>query len=92
MGEFIARESGTGVWCRMKIEVLGSGCANCKKLEANVRAALKELGKKAEVVKVEDIDKIMDYGVMMTPALVIDGKVVLKGRVASVDELKKLLN
>lgn len=75
----------------MKIEVLGSGCPKCKMLEANVRKALEEAKKKAEVVKVTDIEKIMEYGVMSTPAIVIDGKVKSYGRVVDVSEIKKWL-
>jgi len=75
----------------MKIEVLGSGCPKCKLLEANVRKALEETGKKAEVVKVTEIDKIIGYGVMSTPALVIDGEVKSYGRIATTEEIKKWL-
>ena len=75
----------------MKIKVLGSGCPNCKVLEANTKKALKELKIKADVEKVTDITKIMGYGVMSTPALVVNEKVVLYGRVLSSDEIKKLL-
>ncbi|MFH0870319.1 MAG: thioredoxin family protein [archaeon] len=73
----------------MKIEVLGSGCSKCKMLEANARKALEEIGKKAEVVKVTEMDKIIAYGVMSTPALVIDGKVKCYGRIPDVKEIKK---
>ena len=59
----------------MRIEILGPGCARCHGLEANVRKALEMLGKDAEIVDVTDIQQIMAYGVMATPALVIDGKV-----------------
>lgn len=76
---------------KMKIEILGSGCSNCKKLEANAKKALAELGKKAEIVKVTEIDKIVEYGVMSTPALVIDGEVKSYGKVASVEEIKDML-
>ncbi len=65
----------------MVIKVLGSGCPKCKKLEENVRKALDESGLTAEVEKVTDMNKIMDYGVMMTPGLVIDEKVVSTGKV-----------
>jgi small redox-active disulfide protein 2 len=75
----------------MKIEVLGSGCPKCKLLEANVRKALEETGKKAEVVKVTEIDKIIGYGVMSTPALVVDGEVKSYGRIATTEEIKKWL-
>jgi small redox-active disulfide protein 2 len=75
----------------MKIEILGTGCPKCKMLEANARKALEEMGKKAEVAKITDIDKIIEYGVMTTPALVIDGKVKSSGKVADVEEIKKLI-
>jgi small redox-active disulfide protein 2 len=75
----------------MDIKILGSGCAKCKKLEQSTRDALNELGLDANVSKVEDLMEIMGYGVVMTPALVIDGKVVLKGRIAGVKEIKVLL-
>jgi len=75
----------------MKIEILGTGCPKCKLLEENARKALAEAGKKAEVVKVTDISKIMEYGVMSTPAIVIDGKVKSYGRVNVVSEIKKWL-
>jgi len=75
----------------MKIEILGSGCAKCKQLNANVETAVKELGLSVEVVKVTEIAKIAAYGVMMTPALVIDGKVKSSGRNLSVAEIKKII-
>ena len=74
----------------MKIEILGTGCPKCKQLEENARKAVAELGKQAEIVKVTDIDKIISYGVMTTPAIVIDGE-VRGGGVASVEEIKKWL-
>ncbi|MEM2974585.1 MAG: thioredoxin family protein [Candidatus Micrarchaeia archaeon] len=75
----------------MKIEILGSGCPKCKQLEANARKALEESGKKAEVVKVTKIDKIIEYEVMSTPAIVIDGKVKAYGRIPEVKEIKEWL-
>jgi len=75
----------------MKIEVLGTGCSKCKTLYENVKKALEESGKDAEVVKVEEIPKIMAYGVMSTPALVVDGQVRLSGKVASVAEIMGML-
>lgn len=75
----------------MKIEVLGSGCAKCKTLYENTKKALEESGQSAEVVKIEDIPTIMKYGVMSTPALVIDGQVKFSGKVASVAEIKGML-
>ena len=75
----------------MKIEILGTGCAKCKQLTASVEIAVKELGLSAEVVKVTEIAKIVVYGVMMTPALVVDGKVKSSGRNLSVAEIKKII-
>ncbi|MEM2948923.1 MAG: thioredoxin family protein [Candidatus Bilamarchaeaceae archaeon] len=75
----------------MKIEILGSGCANCKKLEENARKAVEKSGKKAEIVKVTDFGEIASYGVMRTPALVIDGTVKSEGRIPTVDEIVKML-
>ena len=75
----------------MKIEILGTGCAKCKQLEKNVLAALAQTGKFAEVVKVEDLQKIMEYGVMSTPGLVIDGKVVSVGKLLTPDEITELI-
>jgi small redox-active disulfide protein 2 len=75
----------------MKIEIFGTGCPKCKKLFENVQEAVKALSMSAEIVKVEDIEKIMEAGVMMTPALVMDGEVKSTGKVLSVDEIKKIL-
>jgi small redox-active disulfide protein 2 len=75
----------------MKIEILGTGCAKCKALYENVKRAVDESGTSAEVVKVEDIPSIMKYGVMSTPALVIDGQVKFSGKLASVGEIKGML-
>jgi len=76
----------------MKIEVLGTGCAKCKALEETVKQAVAQSGKFAQIEKVEDIMKIMEYGVMSTPGLVIDGKVVSTGKLLSVDEVAALIN
>lgn len=75
----------------MNIKILGTGCANCKKLESNVKAAVKELGIEATVEKVENIKDIIGYGVMKTPALVIDGQVKVAGKILGVEEIKKYL-
>jgi small redox-active disulfide protein 2 len=75
----------------MEIKVLGSGCAKCKKLEESTRMAVKELAIDASIEKVEDILKIMQFGVMSTPALVIDGKVAFSGKSPSVTELKEII-
>ena len=74
-----------------KIEVFGTGCAKCNRLEKNVHQAVKESGVKAVVVKVSDIQEIMNRGVLMTPALVINGEAKATGRVPSVDEIKNML-
>lgn len=71
--------------------MFGTGCAKCKRLEKNVDEALTKAGIKAEVVKIEDIDAITDRGIMVTPALAIDGDVKLMGKVPSVDELIGML-
>jgi small redox-active disulfide protein 2 len=83
--KFILREA------VMKLEVLGTGCAKCKTLHENVKKAVELAGKAAEVVKVEDIPTIMKYGVMSTPALVKDGKVLFSGRLATADEIAGML-
>jgi len=75
----------------MKIEILGTGCPKCKATEKVVRKVVEELGKDIEVVKVEDLQEIVNRGVMMTPAVVVDGEVKIIGHVPSVDEIKKLL-
>ena len=75
----------------MRIEVLGSGCMKCSRLEKNVRKAVEKKGVKAEIVKVTDLMEITDRGVMITPGLVIDGRVVSSGKVPSVDEIASLL-
>ena len=75
----------------VKIEVMGTGCAKCKSLLKNVQKAVEESGTDAEIIKVDSIQEIMDRGVMMTPALYIDGKSVMMGRTATVDEIKRYL-
>jgi small redox-active disulfide protein 2 len=76
----------------MKIEILGVGCPKCKLLTANAEAAVKELNITADISKITDITKITEYGVMMTPALAIDGIVVSAGKVLSKDEIKKIIS
>ncbi len=76
----------------MKIEVLGTGCAKCVTLEKVVKEAVAKSGKFAQIEKVDDIVKIMSYGVMSTPGLVIDSKVVSTGKVLSVDEVLALIS
>jgi len=75
----------------MIIKVLGTGCANCKNLERVTREALSDLGIDARIEKVEDYGQIMGYGVMSTPGLVVDERVVLSGRVPSVEQVRDLL-
>ncbi|NLB23145.1 MAG: thioredoxin family protein [Clostridium sp.] len=74
----------------MIIKILGSGCSNCKKLEANVREAAQELGLSITIDKIQDMKDIVSYGVMSTPSLVVDESVKMIGKVASVEEIKKL--
>ena len=76
----------------MEIKVLGSGCPNCKVLERNVALALEKSKVNAKVTKVTDIAKIMEYGVMSTPALVIDEEVKSYGKVNDINEIIKLLS
>lgn len=76
----------------MEIKILGSGCSNCKKLEANAKEAVKELNVEADITKVQEIKDIMKYGVMRTPAIVINEKVKMFGKVCTVDEIKKYIN
>ncbi len=71
----------------MKIEILGTGCPKCKKLTELVEEAVSELGISAEIIKVTDINKIIDYGVMVTPALVIDGNVKVAGKIPGKEEI-----
>ena len=73
------------------IKILGTGCPNCKRTEAVVRTVVAELKREVNIIKVEDIQEIMEYNIMSTPAIVIDEKVVLKGHVPSFEEIKKLL-
>jgi small redox-active disulfide protein 2 len=76
----------------MKIEVLGTGCAKCKTLEENAKQALAKIGGFHELKKVEDIVEIMNYGVMSTPALVVDGSVKSSGKLLSVDEILEIIS
>ena len=73
------------------IKILGTGCPKCKTLEKTTREAVAEMGLDIEILKVEDIQKIMQYGIMRTPGLVINEKVVLAGRLPSISEVKNLL-
>jgi small redox-active disulfide protein 2 len=74
------------------IKVLGPGCKKCKQLEQNVRDAVAALGAEMQVIKVEDMQEMMKYGIMSSPGLVVDEKVLLTGKVPSIDELKAILN
>ncbi len=73
----------------MKIAVYGPGCANCQNLEKNAKEAVKEIGIDAEITKIQEIDKILESGIIATPALAIDGEMKSMGRVPSVEEIKK---
>ena len=74
-----------------RIQILGPGCPKCKKLAANAEAAVKDLGIEYEIEKVSDINEIMKFGVMMTPALAVDGDVKAVGKVLSPEEIEKML-
>ncbi len=74
-----------------KIQILGTGCPKCQKLAESAEAAAKELGIEYEMEKIKDIGAILDFGVMVTPALAVDGEVKVSGKVPSVDEIKKML-
>lgn len=76
----------------MVIKILGTGCPKCKQLEENAKKAIELSGVEASIEKVSEINKIMDYGVMMTPALVVDGEVKSVGKVLTTDEIKKLIS
>lgn len=75
----------------MKLQILGTGCPKCKKLANNAEAAAEELGVDYEIEKVTDINDIQKYGVMMTPALAVDGEVKVTGKVADVEDIKEFL-
>lgn len=75
----------------MQIQILGTGCPKCKKLMENAQQAVQSAGVTAEVVKISQIDEIMKFGVMMTPALAIDGQVKSVGKVLTTEEIKKFL-
>ncbi len=74
-----------------KVQILGTGCPKCKKLAENAQAAVREAGLECEIVKVTDINEIMKFGVMLTPALAIDGQVKTVGKVPAPEDIKKML-
>ncbi len=74
-----------------KIQILGTGCPKCAKLAANAEAAVKALGLDCDIEKVTDLNEIMSFGVMLTPALAVDGQVKVVGKVPSPDEIQQLL-
>lgn len=73
----------------MKIQILGTGCPKCKKTLELVEKVVKETGANVEIEKVDDIEQIMNFGVMMTPAVAIDGEVKVSGKIPSADDIKK---
>jgi len=75
----------------MKIQILGTGCAKCKKLEENAKEALKKENIQAEVIKITDLEDIMEMGVMITPALAVNGKVFSTGKILSSEEISKII-
>ena len=75
----------------MKIQILGTGCLKCKKTIEAAEVAVKELGIDAEIVKITNINEIMKFGVMMTPALAVDGEVKFMGKVPTVEQIKELI-
>ncbi|HEQ79055.1 MAG TPA: thioredoxin family protein [Euryarchaeota archaeon] len=76
----------------MKIEIFGTGCAKCIGLEKNVRKLVSQMNIDAEIVKIDDLDVMLDRGVMSTPCMAIDGEMVIRGRLPSDDELKRMLS
>ncbi len=76
----------------MELKILGTGCAKCKRLEEATKAAADELGIQYNIEKITDLEKIMTFSVMSTPALVVNGQVKVSGRVPSVEDIKKLLS
>jgi len=76
----------------MKIEVVGPGCGRCIATEKNVKEAVKQLGIQAEITKVTDVAEFGKKGVMFTPGVIVDGKVVISGKIPTVDELKEIIS
>ena len=75
----------------MKIEIVGTGCPKCKALENNTKMALNNLGQEAEIVKVNEVEDIISKGIMVTPAIIIDGKLISQGKLLSSDEIQKVI-
>jgi len=75
----------------MKIQILGTGCAKCKQTEASARQAIKNLGLDSEIEKVTDVNEILDFGIMATPGLAVDGEVKFSGKVPTVGEIEEAL-
>ena len=76
----------------MKIKILGTGCPKCKETEKNIKKVVEKLGIKVSIEKVEDIEKIIEYGVLSTPAVVVDGKIVISGKVPSEQDIVDILD
>lgn len=76
----------------MKIEIIGPGCPRCVATENNVKEAVKQLGIQAEVTKITDVKEFAKKGVMFTPAIIVDGKVVISGKIPTVEEVKKVIS
>lgn len=76
----------------MKIKILGTGCPKCKEIEKIVRKVVEDLGIKISIEKVEDIERIIEYGVLSTPAVVVDGKIVISGKVPSEQDIVDILD
>jgi small redox-active disulfide protein 2 len=76
----------------MKIQILGTGCPKCKQLTEHAQRAVDELGLECEIEKVTEMDKILSFGIMMTPGLALDGEVLASGKLLSVKKIKEILN
>jgi len=75
----------------MQIEILGPGCPRCANVEANVKKALLELKKEAEIVKITDINTMIEKGVIQTPALIVNGKIIVQGKIPTVEQIKEII-
>ena len=76
----------------MKIQILGTGCPKCKQLTEHAQRAVDELGLECEIEKVTEMDKILSFGILMTPGLALDGEVLASGKLLSVEKIKEILN